>query len=176
VLATGKPGMLFLLDQSSLGKFNSILNQDLQEVTVQANAMKVIGGVFGQAAYWNGNLYAAAVADFLKQFTISNGTISSSPQSHSSNIYNSRGSTPVISANDASGGIVWTLDVSGYPGSPAVLYAHDAMNVANQLYSSATSGSGAAGNAVKFAVPTVANGKVYVGTQGRLDVFGLLPN
>ena len=57
-----------------------------------------------------------------------------------------------------------------------MLNAYDAINVANQLYSSSASGAGAAGNAVKFAVPTVANGKVYVGTQGRLDVFGLLPN
>jgi hypothetical protein len=175
-LATGKPGMLFLLDQASMGKFNSILNQDVQEVAVQANAMNVIGGIFGQAAYWNGNLYAVAVADFLKQFTISNGVISSSPQSHSSVTYKQRGSTPVVSANDTSSGIVWTLDVSAYPSGPSMLFAHDASNVANQLYSSPTSGTGAAGKAIKLAVPTVANGKVYIGSQGQFDVFGLLPN
>jgi hypothetical protein len=83
---------------------------------------------------------------------------------------------PAISANGTSNGIVWALDISAYPGGPAVLNAYDATNLATQLYSSPTSGTGAAGNAVKFAVPTVANGRVYVGTQGRLDVFGLLPD
>jgi hypothetical protein len=175
LVATGKPGIIFLLDQASLGKFNSILSQDLQEVTV-LNAAQGVGGVFGQPAYWNGNLYTAAYADYLKQFTVASGTISATPQSHSSNIYNRRGGAPVVSANDTTGGIVWALDISAYPNGPAVLNAYDAVNVASPLYSSPTSGTGAAGNAVKFTVPTVANGKVYVGTQGWLDVFGLLPN
>ena len=176
LLATGKPGVLFLLDQANLGKFNSVLSQDLQEVIVQPNSMQVVGGIFGQPAYWNGNLYTAAIADFLKQFTISGGTISPSPVSHSAGIYNLRGATPVVSANGAHSGIVWALDVSAYPDGPAVLNAYDATNVALQLYSSPASGTGAAGNAIKFAVPTVANGRVYLGTQGRFDVFGLLPD
>lgn len=175
-VATGKPGLLFLLDQTNLGKFNSILSQDLQEVNVQSNGLNVVTGVFGQPAYWNGNLYTAAFSDYLKQFTITSGTISTTPLSHSSGVYNKRGATPVISANNTSGGIAWALDISAYPTGPAVLNAYDATNLATQLFSSPTSGTGAAGNAVKFTVPTVANGKVYVGTQGRLDVFGLLPH
>jgi hypothetical protein len=175
MIATGKPGKIFLLDQTDLGKFNSVLSQDLQEVDV-LNAMQVIGGVFGPPAYWNGNIYVAAISDYLKQFTIASGTISSTPHSHSSGIYSKRGSVPAVSANGTSGGIVWALDISAYPSGPAVLNAYDATNLATQLYSSPTSGTGAAGNAVKFAVPTVANGRVYVGTQGQLDVFGLLPD
>jgi uncharacterized protein with LGFP repeats len=93
-------------------------------------------------------------------------------------------------------GIVWTLDTSQYctsiaPGcGPAVLIANDATNVATQIWSSAGSASDAAGYAVKFAVPTVANGKVYVATRGNniggtlgsssiageLDVYGLKSN
>ncbi|MGH9539967.1 MAG: hypothetical protein ACRD3H_18735 [Terriglobales bacterium] len=173
LVATGKPGKLYLLDQANLGKFNSILDQALQEVAVQSSAM---AGVFGQPAYWNGNLYTVAIADYLKQFTISSGSISTTPLSHSANIFNRRGGAPVVSANNATNGIVWVLDISGYPSSPAVLNAYDATNVASRLYSSPTSGSGAAGLAIKFASPTVANGKVYVGSQGQFDVFGLLAN
>jgi hypothetical protein len=90
----------------------------------------------------------------------------------------------VSSAGTTNGtGIVWALDTnsttaanaSGTDG-PAVLYAYDALNLGIALWDS-TQGSGdAAGNAVKFCAPTVANGKVYVGTQTEIDVYGLLPN
>ena len=173
LVATGKPGLLYLLDRANLGKFNPLGNQDLQEVSVKPNTTQIHEGIFGQPAYWNGSLYTAAIGDFLKKFNIANGAISVAPQSQSSNVYNLRGATPAVSASGTTGGIVWTMDVGAYPGGPAVLTAYDATSVANQLYSSPTTGAGAAGNAVKFAVPTVANGKVYVGTQGQFDVFGL---
>ena len=93
-------------------------------------------------------------------------------------------------------GIVWALEVGRYctnpaPGcGPAILHAYDAANVANELWNSALTGADAAGYAVKFIVPTIANGKVYVGTRGNntgglfgstsmsgeLDVYGLKPN
>jgi len=84
-----------------------------------------------------------------------------------------------ISANGTETGtaIVWGIDATKNrtPG-PAVLYAIDATNVTSLLYSSAQNATrDAAGNAVKFAVPTVANGKVYVGTSTEVDVYGLNP-
>ncbi|PYU22448.1 MAG: hypothetical protein DMG32_18195 [Acidobacteria bacterium] len=83
----------------------------------------------------------------------------------------------MISSNGATGGIVWALDTSGNlasPPQPAILYAYRAADL-SRLYASPTSATDplAAGPAVKFAVPTVANGKVYVGTQKELSVFGL---
>jgi hypothetical protein len=174
-LATGKTGFLYLLDQSNLGKFSSVSNQDVQEVPVQSNSTQVVGGIFGQPAFWNGNVYVAAVGDVLKQFTLANGALSQGPIHQSGNTFDLRGTTPVISANGATG-IVWALDVSAYPTGPAVLYAYDAANVSNPLFVSPGSGAGAAGLAVKFTVPTIANGKVYVGGQGTLSVFGLKAN
>jgi chitodextrinase len=176
-IATGKTGVLYLLDQTNLGQFNSGANNDVQEVAIQTLNTTVFGaGVFGNAVYWNGNVYVAMVRDSLRQYTLSQGSLSTSANSFSAHAFAFPGANPSISANATAGGIVWALDAGGYhPSAPAVLYAFDATNVASLLYSSPSSGAGASGTAVKFSVPTVANGRVYVGGQGQLTVFGLLP-
>jgi outer membrane protein assembly factor BamB len=69
---------------------------------------------------------------------------------------------PSISANGSTNGILWTID------SSAQLHAYDASNLANELY------HGSTGSYVKFSTPTIANGKVYVGTANSLVVFGLM--
>jgi hypothetical protein len=90
------------------------------------------------------------------------------------------GATPSISANGASNGILWAIArqdlLSAKPGSKSAnLYAFDATNVASLLYSSSMNSTrDKAGAGVKFVVPTIANGKVYVGTQTEIDVYGLL--
>ena len=89
----------------------------------------------------------------------------------------------MVSSSGSSSGIVWAVDASGfgvpspYGTTPAVLYAFNATNLGAELWDSsqATGGRDQAGNAVKFTVPTVANGKVYIGSRTELDVYGLLP-
>src|SRR5439155_15391527 len=82
--------------------------------------------------------------------------------------------TPSVSANGATNGIVWAIKSAAYADNgPQVLYAFDAADVSRELYNSSQMGDrDVPGPAVKFAVPTVANGRVYVGTANALAVFG----
>ena len=117
-------------------------------------------------------------ADVLKAFHIvPNGLLSPTPTSGSFT-YGFPGSTPSISANGAANGIVWTLDNTGAgSGAPAILRAYAANDVTRELYDSTQAGPrDRSGPAVKFAVPTVVNGKVFVGGNGVLTVYGLLPH
>jgi hypothetical protein len=178
VVAMGKVSILYLLDQTNMGKYHSAGDQDVQEVVPvpPPNTTQLDGGNYGTTAYWNGNIYTTGQNFPLSQFTIANGVIATPQFAVSTNTFPPRGSTPAVSANGTSNGIVWVLDLNGWSlNTPAILDAYDAANVSTLLYSSPASGSGAAGNAVKFTVPTVANGKVYVGSQTEFTVFGLLP-
>ena len=127
-------------------------------------------------AYWNGNVYVWGNGDHLKAFSLSGGMLSGSPTSESSEGSNFPGSTPAVSSNGTLDGIVWAVETDAYTtNGPAILRAYDATNVSSLLYASnLTAGRDTMGAAVKFVVPVVTNGKVYVGTETEVDVFGLL--
>ena len=89
------------------------------------------------------------------------------------------GAAPAVSSNGSENGIVWVLATKlwneSFTDKPAVLHAYEAANLAHELYNSEQrSERDRAGMTVRFAVPTVADGRVFVGTRGRLDVYGLL--
>ncbi len=176
-----KQGVLYVIDRDNMTGFNPSGDQILQTVPITAGPACIICGIFSTPAFWEGKLYVVAIGDVLKQYTLANAALSALPARQASDVFGFPGATPAISSNGAANGIVWALNTSNNGtgnssgNAPAILFAYDATNL-NKLYSSPPSGAGAAGNAVKFTVPTVANGKVYVGTQTELSVFGLLPN
>ncbi len=180
VIGGDKQGVLYVIDRDNMTGFNPDGDQILQTVPITAGPACIICGLFSTPAFWEGKLYVVAIGDVLKQYMLANGVLSSLPARQASDMFGIPGASPVVSSNGATNGIVWALDTtnngtnSSATSAPAILFAYDATNL-NKLYSSPTSGAGAAGNAVKFTVPTVANGKVYVGTQDELSVFGLLP-
>ena len=172
-----KEGTLYLVDRDNMSGFNGV-DQVVQKVQVNSGGC-ITCGIFSTPAYWQGSLYVIGIDDVLKQYSISNASIAFSRQA--ADTFAFPGASPAVSSAGGSNGIVWAVNTSkngtpnpGDASAPAVLFAYDATTL-TKLYSGPESGAGAAGNAVKFVVPTVASGKVYVGTQSELSVFGLTP-
>jgi hypothetical protein len=112
----------------------------------------------------------------LRQYHLVGGRLVG-PVAESSSSFAYPGATPSVSADGSTDGIVWDIDHAGSRVNPAsaVLYAYSASKVSQQLFSSNMAGArDQLGTAVKFAVPTIAGGKVYVATETGLSVFGLL--
>jgi hypothetical protein len=185
---SGNFGEVYVLNRDSLGEFNGSDTQVVQKFSTGNQ-------LFSTAAFWNSTLYITPAGGNLMSYALntSTGLFNLSPVQTSTS-FQFPGATPSISVNGSttSTGIVWAIDSSQYctnqsPGcGPAVLHAYNATNIALELWNStmAAAGRDTAGYAVKFTVPTVANGKVYVGTRGsdsgsggtgELDVYGLLP-
>jgi hypothetical protein len=168
LVAGSKTGVFWLLDRDNLGQFNAAGDtQIVQEISGETSGMWVT------PAYFNGTIYYCAEGDYVKAFSISNAAITTPPFSISANTINYPGSSLSVSANGASNAIVWGLDTSANQNGPAVLHAFNATNLATELYNSSQNlARDNPGLAVKYTMPTIANGKVYVGTANYMTVFG----
>ena len=170
MVAGSKSGVFWLLDRDNLGQFNPSTNtQIVQEISGATKGMWVT------PAYFNGMIYYCASGDNVKGFAISNAVINTTPSSISTGTIGYPGSSLMVSANGTGNAIVWGLQTSSAQSSPAVLHAYNATNLAVELYNSSQNlGRDNPGNAVRYTMPTIANGKVYVGSTGSLTVFGNL--
>jgi hypothetical protein len=165
-----------------MGHFNASNDNQIVQSLVSAlpNGSAEIGN-FSTPVYFNGYVYFGAVNDTLRAFQLTNGQLSTAPTSQSAALYRVRGASFAISANGNSNGILWSIQNNGADpnndvGSPGVLFAYDANNLANELYDSTQAGSrDTMDNAAKFSIPLVVNGKVFVAGQTQLTAFGLLP-
>lgn len=172
LVQAGKEGTIDLIDRDHMGHFNAGGDTQIVQTLVS-----VIGGSFGGPAFWNNHLYYNGSGDRLKSFTFDPVAqkLSTSPTSQSPENYNFPGSTPLVTSNGANNAIVWIIQSDQYRGGVAVLHAYDANNLATELYNSQQNPSrDSAGNAVKFTVPTVADGHVFVGSQNQVAMYGLL--
>jgi hypothetical protein len=170
LLAAGKSAKLYELDRDNLGHFHPGDDSNAVQV-VPAGAQS-----FGAPAYWNGHVFYFLMNDYLRDYALQNGRLSAQPVAQSTTNINDPG-TPAISANGAKSGIVWILSTKVWngPDQPAILFAYDATNVAHELYNSTQNPTrDGAGYALRFTIPTVANGRVFVPTKHRIDVYGLL--
>ncbi len=202
LVQVGKVGMFYILDRDNntdgsnnaateyspagLGGFNSTADQVVQEFqTPLATGFREGAGVWGTEAYWKNTIYSGGTTTAttntgstgttgtpLSAYSFVNGVLSTTPTSQSVEQYLYPGPTPSISANGNTNGILWTLN---HTATNAILEAYDATNLANLFYSSNDNPArDNTGYPVEYAVPTIANGKVFVGASGFLGVYGLL--
>lgn len=172
LVGCGKGGTIYLVDRDAMGHYNPQNNSQI----VQSLELAIPRGTWSMPAYFNSAIYYLGFDDVLKAFRITNGQLSPAPISQARVSFGYPGATPSISADATNNAIVWAIQADAFDnGGSAVLHAYNATNLAQELYDSTQAGNlDALGLAQKFSVPTVANGKVYVGTGFGLSVFGLL--
>jgi hypothetical protein len=153
VLASSKQGIVWVLNRDDMGWYSAAGDNIIQEFTLITN-----GELMCSPAYWNGTVYFLPDGTPLQAYQVSNGLWT--PSAQTAKRYNGA-SSPAVSANGNTNGIVW--EISG------TLNAFDAVSL-ELLYTSPTK----LPKIAHFATPTVANGKVYVATQTSLEAYGLL--
>jgi PKD repeat protein len=169
-VCAGKEGTVYLVDRDNMGTFNAADDTQI----VQSLPVAIGGGCFDTPAYFNNALYFVGAGDVIKALTVTDGSIVSTPSSQGSTAFSFPGATVSVSANGTNDAIAWIIQSDAYPNSgPSILHAYNAADVSQELYNSSQAGArDTPGGAVKFTVPTIANGKVYVGTATGLSVFG----
>lgn len=165
-VAAGKDGNVYLVNRDSMGKFNPKNNSNIyQELTGV-----MFHGVFSAPAYFNNKVYFGPVGGPIEAYAMTNAKLPTSATARTSNSFSYPGATPSISANGSNDGILWAVENS----SLAVLHAYDATSLA-ELYNSNQAGNrDQFGDENKFITPTIADGKVFVGTPNGVAVFGIL--
>ena len=165
-VGAGKDTTIYVVDRNNMGKFNPVSNNIYQQLTSALN------DEFGMAAWFNGTIYYGSVGDQLKAFSVTNAMLQTTPSSRSSATFSYPGTTPSVSANGTTNGIVWAVENSDGNG---ILHAYDATNLSHELYNSTQAANGRDSfSDNKFITPVVVNGKVFVGTPTGVVAFGLL--
>ena len=175
LIGGGKDGRIFVIDRDNMGGYQTTdhVIQEVQTGTQQYD------NIFSTPTFWNSWIYYHCEQDVVKAYSwdANTGLLSTSPVSHGSVVYGTHGAVSSLSSSGTSDGILWEIESTNvHSGGPAILHAYNATHLSTELYNSEQAGGrDTAGPAVKFTVPTVADGHVYVGTASEVDIYGLLP-
>ena len=175
LIGGGKDGRIFVINRDDMGGYQTTdhVIQEVQTGTQQ------LDNIFTTPTLWNNTIYYHTAHDVVKAYSWdpNTGLISTSYISKGTVIFGGHGANTSLSANGTSDAILWEINTTNSgTGGAAVLYAYDATNLAHELYNSSQAGTrDQAGPAVKFTVPTVVDGHVFIGTASELDIYGLLP-
>jgi fibronectin type 3 domain-containing protein len=166
LLTAGKEGRIYLINRDNMGKYSPTRDNVVQSI------VRGVNGLTSTPAYFNGSIYAVgAYGDQGKRFSIANAQITVPPTQTTTDNFLFPGSSPSVSANGTSNAIVWTLDRGSRE-----LRAYRAESFVTPIWRSSQAPNtrdDIPGGIVKFTVPTVADGRVFVATNTSLVAYGL---
>jgi chitodextrinase/nitrogen fixation protein FixH len=174
LVSAGKNGTIYVVDRDSMGGFHAA-DQNVQTLANIFPFGTPLPGNYSSPVYYNGVVYFAPVADVVQAFSLTNGLLSASPTATTPQTFAYPGAALAISANGSNDAILWAVQKNGT--APGTLRAYDATNITQELYNSdqAPGGRDQLDVAAKFSIPLVINGRVYVASEGKLTIYGLLP-
>lgn len=178
IIGGDKANNLYLVDRHNMGRLGTWGS------AVPRIFKPIAGGGLYNMALWTRDsdsiVYLVQPGDWTGAFRIAGGIMESLPMSQSVVTSDLPFQGMAISASgDADGtGILWlTGGDHSVAGAPGTIYAFDAMNLDNLLWTSETVPErDRIGGFAKLATPTVVDGRLYVPTfSNALAVYGLLP-
>jgi hypothetical protein len=177
LVTADKTGRIYLMNRFDLGGFNTgsgSTNGDLQDFAYSSQNFTNFG-FFQNRVYVGQGGEPLAAFDYTAGTADTVGHLATTPSMTTSVTFSASYSTgglqPMFSANGTTNGIVWGLDTDAQ-----VLYAFNASTLGTELYASSTNSTrDMPPSPVKFTVPVIANGRVYVAGQGTVAAYGILP-
>ena len=165
-VAIGKEGTIYVLNRDSMGQLCATCTTS--DTQIVQEIPQGTGHHSGSPVYWNNTVYFTGTSTPVYAFTLNNGVLVVPPSVQSVKL--AGGGHAIITANGNSNGILWFIN-SGGP-----LWAMDAVTL-KTLYTSnqAANGRDILPPLAHFANPIAADGKVFIGTQNSVVVYGLLP-
>lgn len=183
-LSIDKSGKLYVINLQSMGHYSATSDAP-QVVQVGADQCQLGQGggyaegpdwqrLYGNPAYWNGNVYVAPSNTTLKQFQFAGAALGTTPLQQSATVFGNRGANLVVSSNAQQSGIVWAYSKSASTGR-AELHAYDATNVSSELWNSTmNAGRDSMSGGYSFGTPVVFGGHVMAGNGTVVTVYGEL--
>jgi len=179
----GKTGMIYVLQRTNLGHLTQGNTGAVQSFSATAGCPSGACNEVHHMTYWYRTsapplLYVWGWNDVLKAYAAGASGFNTIPAATNSSVTpNFPGGILALSSNGGTNGILWAVTSTQnamQQVSPGVLHAYDASNVATELWNSSMNPGDNLGTMAKFSVPTIANGKVFVGTfSNQLMVYGL---